>query len=238
MCGRYTLTTNDYASVADALEASYDEADAQAYRPRFNVAPTDVVPVLRAGPEGRRHLEPAMWGLVAPRDRDLPRPPIQINARAETVGERALFRHAFTRVRLGVVADGFYEWTGTRKQRQPIWFHRPDGRPFVFAAIATTARHPATGADILRFAILTTTPNHVVEGVHDRMPVILDGADIDAWIRDVPPGVDAATWLEGLRARLVPAPDAALVGTPASPRANDVRNDDPACLVASPTLFA
>ena len=57
-------------------------------------------------------------------------------------------------------------------------------------------------------------------------------------VPNVPPGVEAATWLDGLRPSLRPAPDAALVGTPASPRANDVRNDDPACLVASPTLFA
>lgn len=236
MCGRYTLTTDDYVSVADALEARYDAAEAAAWRPRFNVAPTDAVPILRAGPEQARVLGRGMWGLVAPRDRD-PRPAIQINARAETLGERAMFRHAFARLRVGVVADGFYEWTGTRKARRPIRFHRPDDAPFVFAAIAAPWTDPTNGVVHTRFAIVTTTPNAVVAPVHDRMPVILEPEDVDAWIRDSPPDVEPGAWLDGLRQVLRPFPDAMLVGTPASPRANDVRNDDAACLVAPPTLF-
>jgi len=237
MCGRYVLTTDDYASVADALEAAYDGADAAAHRPRFNVAPTDVMPIVRSTDVERRRLVQAKWGLVAPRDAASARPPVHINARAETLGERPLFRHAFAHLRIGVVADGFYEWVGTKKQRTPIRFHRPDGGPIVFAGIASARADAATGAPQLRFAIVTTTPTAVVAPVHDRMPVILEGADLDAWIGPAPGGVASADWLDALRALLRPVADGVLVATPASPRANDVRNDDPDCLVAPPSLF-
>ncbi len=231
------LTTNDYAAVADAFEAEYDERDAAAHRPRFNIAPTDVSIVLRGGPGDTRRLARATWGLVSPKDKANPRPPIQINARAETVGERGMFRHAFARQRVGVVADGFYEWVGTKKDRRPIRFHRSDGRPFVFAGIAAPWTSPLTGEVITRFAIVTTTPNTLVAPTHDRMPVVLDGDDVGAWIRDVPPGVEPSEWLDRLRDVLAPAREGLLVATPASPRVNDVRNDDPACLEAPPTLF-
>jgi putative SOS response-associated peptidase YedK len=237
MCGRYVLTTNDYAAVADAFEAEYDDEDAAAYRPRFNIAPTDVSIVLRGAPGGRRRLARATWGLVSPKDKDKARPPIQINARAETVGERGMFRRAFERQRVGVVADGFYEWTGPKNDRRPIRFHRPDGRPFVFAGIAAPWTSPVTGEVLTRFAIITTTPNELVAPVHDRMPVVLDEHDIDAWIGAAPTGADLDAWLESMRGLLAPANDGVLVATPASPRVGDVRNDDPACLEAPPTLF-
>jgi putative SOS response-associated peptidase YedK len=241
MCGRYVLTTNDYAAVADAFEAEYDEEDAAAYRPRFNIAPTDTSIVLRGAPGRRRRLARATWGLVSPRDKDKPKPPIQINARAETVGERGMFRRAFERQRVGVVADGFYEWTGPKNDRRPIRFHRPDGRPFVFAGIASPWTHPVTGEVTTRFAIITTTANQLVAPVHDRMPVVLDTRDIDAWIGDAPTGAELEgsvdAWLDSLRGLLVPANDGVLVATPASPRVGDVRNDDPSCLDAPPTLF-
>lgn len=237
MCGRYTLTTDDYVSVANALDASFDEADVGLYRPRFNVAPTDLVPVLSGGLGNARRLSLATWGLVSPRDRAAPRPPIQINARAETIGERALFRHAFARQRVGVVADGFYEWTGSRKDRRPIRFHRADGGLLVFAGIAAPWTSPVTGMVQTRFAIITTTPNRVLAPVHDRMPVLLEPEDVGAWIRDVPTGVAPITWLEGLRDVLRPAPESMLVASAASPRVNDVRNDDAACLLAPPSLF-
>ncbi len=236
MCGRFTLTTADYEHVAQALDADFDPEAAAAWRPRFNVAPTDRHPVL-VRDDGRRRLALATWGLVAPRDEGLPRPPIHINARAETLAGRGLFRGPLQRLRLGVVADGFYEWTGPRQARQPIRFHRGDGRPFVFAAVATRPRTAQGTVALPRFAIVTTAPNARVAAVHDRMPVILDDDDIDAWLSPPPDDAEPDAWLAGLTALLHTAPDDALVATPASPRVNDVRNDDPACLEPPLTLF-
>jgi putative SOS response-associated peptidase YedK len=230
MCGRFTLTTNDYQSVAEALEADWEPEDAAQYRPRFNVAPTDRCPIVVAGAGGRRKLGWATWGLVLPRDRDKPKPPVQINARAETVASRGFFRNAMLRIRCGVVADGFYEWTGPKQARRPIRFHREHGGIFTFAGIALPWKHPESGALLTRFAIITTTPNRVVAGAHDRMPAMLDGAELDAWLDAPRPELDQDAWLAELQGHLHPASDDALVATAASPRANDVRNDDPGVL--------
>ncbi|MBC8071120.1 MAG: SOS response-associated peptidase [Deltaproteobacteria bacterium] len=230
MCGRFTLTTNDYESVAAALDADWDPQDAALYRPRFNVAPTDRCPIVVAGAGGRRKLGWATWGLVMPRDRDKPKPPVQINARAETVATRGFFRNALLRIRCAVVADGFYEWVGPKQARKPIRFHREDGALIGLAGIALPWRHPESGEQITRFAIVTTTPNRLIAGAHDRMPAMLEGAELDAWLDAPPPDLDQQRWLDRLVGYLHPASDDALVATAASPRANDVRNDDPGVL--------
>ena len=175
---------------------------------------------MAGAPGRRRRLARATWGLVSPRDKDKPKPPIQINARAETVGERGMFRRAFERQRVGVVADGFYEWTGPKNDRRPIRFHRPDGRPFVFAGIASPWTHPVTGEVTTRFAIITTTANQLVAPVHDRMPVVLDPADFERWLDPEAGGRDL----------LRPCPAEWLEATLVSPRVNNPANDDPECI--------
>lgn len=234
VCGRYTLTTDDYVSVADALEATYEGVDAASWRPRYNVAPTDPMPVVTW--RGGRHLVRAIWGLAPPGDRS-DRPAIQINARAETLSSRGLFRSALCKFRVGVVADGFYEWTGSKRERRPIRFHRADGKPMVFAGIAAPWTCPRTGVVTPRFAIITTTPGDVVAPIHDRMPAILEPQDIDAWLRAGPPDVPPLEWATGLEPMLRTAAAVELVASRASPRANDVRNDDADCLVADGELF-
>lgn len=237
MCGRFTLTTDDYQSVAEALDADFDRQDAAKWRPRFNIAPTDPHPIVVAGADGRRKLTWATWGLVTPRDKDKPKPPVQINARAETVATRGIFRHALLRLRCAVVADGFYEWHGDKKARRAIRFHKPDDGLITFAGIALPWRHPETGEQLTRFAIITTVPNTVVAELHDRMPAVLAPYELDAWIDPPRAGLDTDAWLGELQTHLHAAPDDLLIGTPASPRVNDVKNDDPACLVAEPELF-
>lgn len=226
MCGRFTLTTADYDAVADALEAEVDAAEAVRFRPRFNVAPTDPCPMLVPGETKARRLTWASWGMVPPPRPGAARPGLQINVRSEGI-LRGYVRGAFARHRCAVVADGFYEWTGPKNARRPIRFHLPDGRLFVFAAVFLPQADPKTGERGPHFAIVTTEANEVVRGVHDRMPVILAPSDIDAWLA---PG-DAPEHLARLQSMLVPAPDDALVATPASPRVNDVKNDDAECLV-------
>jgi putative SOS response-associated peptidase YedK len=212
MCGRMTLSRRELAELADELDALPVEGAAAAYRPRYNVAPTDVHPIVRLY-GGRRRLEPAGWGFV----RGPGRPPL-FNARAETAPIKDSFRDAFVNGRCVVPADGFYEWTGAGEDRRPFWLHRADGKLLLFAGLC----EPAAPHGGRSFTVLTTEPNALVARLHDRMPVILAPADVDTWLR------------HGAPALLRPAPEDTLVATPVSTRVNSVRNDDPACLDAPP----
>jgi putative SOS response-associated peptidase YedK len=257
MCGRMTLSRRDIDEVADELEAVYRPEMAALYRPRFNVAPTDWHPLLRAAPGGgdwgvgcagggagagarRWELVPARWGLAGPElarepgyyNNRLPgrpgRGPLLINARSETAHVLDSFREAFARRRCVIPADGFYEWKGGGETRQPFWLHPPDGRLLLFAGLYDE------GPDgEMRFTVLTTTANRVVAALHDRMPVILApraGAGDGAADAGAPDAV--ARWLrDGPRDLLRPAPEGALVATPVSRRVNSVKYDDPACLL-------
>jgi len=213
MCGRYSLTDKDIGVVADALAASYDDELAAAHKPRYNIAPTQTAPIVTLEDAGRV-LGLATWGF-AERDRKL-----AINVRAETVATRPGIRDAFASRRCVVPADGFFEWRGERKERQPIWFHRAQGGPLFFAGLWEPG--PAIVASPPSFVILTTRPNQLVKPVHDRMPAILTPEQ-------------AIEWLKRPDTKLLgPVPEDYQVATPVSSRVNDVKNDDPECL-APPT---
>src|SRR4051812_6888692 len=123
MCGRMTLTRRELEAIADELEATIDDEARAIYRPRYNVAPTDLHLVMRVI-DGHRRLEPARWGLPPTVQG---RPPL-FNARAESAAFKDAFRTAYVNGRCVVPADGFYEWKTTADGRQPIWFHRADGK--------------------------------------------------------------------------------------------------------------
>lgn len=227
MCGRFTLTTNDYRAVAEALEAEIEPDVAEAYRPRWNVAPGDRHLVLTASGD-RRRLVPATWGL--PGDH-ASRPQGHINARSETAHARPAFRDAFRNGRCAIPADGFYEWVGPRDRRLPVWYHAPSG-VIALAGLYTERVDSSTGEVTLRFAILTTAANELVAPVHDRMPVILSPDALARWLRPIR-STDAIDPIDELRALLEPAPDDVLVATEVSSRANSVAHDDPACVAPS-----
>ncbi|MEM6994598.1 MAG: SOS response-associated peptidase [Myxococcota bacterium] len=225
MCGRFTLTTNDYQAVSEALEAEL-LAEADECRARYNVAPGDTHPIVWADSVDRRLMQPAQWGMPGVDDDRF-----HINARAETVHVKPAFRDALYGGRCLVAADGFYEWTGDAKQRLPIWFHRPDRALMVFAGLYRDVVDRKTGEVTRRFTILTTRPNDLVAPVHDRMPVILDAEAWQPWL--APPPADVHTWpgfFDRIRPLLSPLPEAALVGTEVSDRANRVAHDDPRCI--------
>jgi putative SOS response-associated peptidase YedK len=170
-----------------------------------------------------RQILPAKWGLVNTWAKDAKRAAKQINARAETVATNPAFRDAFTKRRCVVPADGFFEWIGAGAARQPIWFHRPDGKLILFAGLYES--WPATPDNWQRtFTIITTTPNRLVEPIHDRMPVILAGEAVDYWLDPREEHTDT------LKKLLVPAPEETLVKVSVSQRVNSVKNDDPGCL--------
>jgi putative SOS response-associated peptidase YedK len=208
MCGRYTLTYSDLGEVVAMLDAVLDPAAAELYRPRFNIAPTNAA-VIALHPRGSAPdhpaLVPAVWGLH--RDRRL-----IINVRCESAATR--FVAAYERGRCVVPADGFYEWTGERAERRPIWFHAPDGSPLLMAGIYDERPDGAPA-----FAVLTTASRPPIAAVHDRMPVLLSREGARGWLLGQPPRV--------LRPDPVP-----LAARPVSPRANTTAHDDPACLDA------
>ena len=220
MCGRFTLTTDDYVSVSEAFEVDTDPIWVRSYRPRHNIAPSDAHWIVCHTPE-RRVLTPGTWGFPSP-SRNM------INARSETMDQRPTFRDAVWSGRCGVAADGFLEWSGPKRSRQPWWFHRPDRRPFLFAGLFRDDVDARSGEVTRRFTILTTRPNAAVAPHHDRMPAILASpAAVDQWLT---PTTRSDAALSRLRALLEPVPDAWLESTPVSPRVSDIRNDDPECL--------
>lgn len=221
MCGRFTLSTVA-KQAARELGIAPETWLKMVPVPRFNVAPMQRHPIVRMDREDRKLLL-ASWGLVNTWAKDNARAGRQINARAETVDTRPAYRAAFKSRRCVVPADGFYEWTGPKSRRQPLWFHRPDGGLILFAGLFE-AWYPEPDQPETTSTIITTAANALLAPVHDRMPVILSDEAADAWMFE---RTDTNTALKDL---LVPAPDDWLIGTPVSPRVNSVKNDDPAGL--------
>jgi putative SOS response-associated peptidase YedK len=217
VCGRFTLSRP--AEVA----AEFGLPDVPELPPRYNIAPTQPVVVVREIATLGRVLETRLWGLVPHFARDPRAGARLINARAETAAERPSFREAFRRRRCLVPADGFYEWGTRGGERLP--FHVAPAGPglFAFAGLFEHWEGPG-GAVVDSCTILTTRANARVAVLHDRMPVIVERPHHARWLD---PSLHDP---EPLRALLEPLPDDRIVIRPASPRVNDVRNDDPACL--------
>src|SRR5215211_5199991 len=222
MCGRMTLTYREKERLAEELGVPVEQILAYEYRPRYNIAPTDPHWILRERYEDRQVL-PAKWGLVNSWAKDAKRAAAQINARAETLTRSPAFKEAFEKRRCVVPADGFFEWRTVGKQRQPIWYHREDGRLIHFAGLYESWQ-PEPERWERTFTIVTTDANALIAPVHDRMPVILPEDEVDRWLD--PRHED----VEKLKRLLAPAPEGLLVPTPVSQRVNSVKNDDPACL--------
>ena len=223
MCGRFTITRSSGREVAAELGVS-DDAFAD-YRPRYNVAPMQRYFVLITEFENRK-LIPARWGLVNRWAKDNSRASQCINAKAETVEVRPSFRDAFKKRRCVVPADGFYEWTGAKGTRRPIWFHRADGKLILFAGLYENW-YPAKEQPETTFTIITCEANAATRPIHNRMPVILDSRAADDWMN--PREADPLS----LKRLLIPATDDVLIAQPASPLANSVKNDGPELLVTT-----
>ena len=214
MCGRYTLRKPP-REIADA----FDVPEVPELPARYNIAPTQPVPVVRLDPDrGRREIELLHWGLIPSWADDPAIGNRMINARAETVAEKPAFRHAFRKKRCLVLTDGFFEWRREGKRKQPFFIRMKDDRPFAFAGLWEDWERDA-GA-IRSCTHLTTEPNGVVAPIHDRMPLILPESAYDLWLD---PDVNDPKRLQPL---LVPYPademEAYPVGTLVNSPANDV----------------
>lgn len=225
MCGRFTLAIAERRIVAELLGVDPDSIP-EDYRRRYNIAPTDPYFIVTSQYECRR-ASPARWGLVNSWAGDNSRAAAHINAKAETIDTRGAFREAFIKRRCVVPADGFYEWTGPKNACRPIRFHRPDHGLILFAGLYESC-FPEKIQPEMTFAIITCEPNGPIAPIHNRMPVMLDERTPDDWMN--PLQRDPLS----LKRLLGPAPDDALVASPASPLVNSVKNDGPE-LLAAPT---
>ncbi|SUS08727.1 putative SOS response-associated peptidase [uncultured Defluviicoccus sp.] len=190
--------------------------------PRYNIAPTQDVPVVRRTREGdERELVTMRWGLVPFWARDLKGGAKMINARAETIAERPAFRDAFQRRRCLVAADGFYEWEKTQAGKQPCRITVADCRPFAFAGLWERWRS-SEGEAIESFTIIVTAANEQVRPLHDRMPMMLDVGQFGPWL-------DGGSGIKQLHALLRPYAGELTIRA-VSTRVNSVANDDPGCI--------
>ncbi|MCW6506672.1 SOS response-associated peptidase [Lichenifustis flavocetrariae] len=180
MCGRFTQNYT-WAQVQAFLKLVGAPLNLQ---PRYNIAPTTIIDVVRLDPAGQRELVRMRWGLVPGWwSKPLKDVPATFNARAETAAEKPIFRTAFRGRRCLVPASGFYEWTGARGAKVPHLFTAADGSPVLaFAGLWDRWRDKATGEDILSATILVSGATAWMAPYHDRMPVILMPEQFDAWL--------------------------------------------------------
>ena len=219
MCGRYRLSRRKQL-VEEYFESAPWDND---WSPRYNIAPTQPVPVIRQSPtEPVRELSLMKWGLIPHWSKDGTGTAGMINARSETAATKPAFRDPLKHRRCLIPADGFYEWKRMATSKQPYCFELKEGELLAFAGLWDGWKDPS-GNWIKTCSILTTAPNAVTATVHDRMPVILDPDSYDLWLDPGMNDADAAS-------ELLKPYDARLMRCyPVSTRINHVANDDEEC---------
>jgi len=181
MCGRYSIT-----SAPEAMRRLFKFSNPLPnLRPRYNVAPTQDVPIIRAAENGRELVE-LRWGLVPHWAKDLSIGAKMINARSETVAEKPSFRDSFKKRRCLVVADGYYEWQKVDGKKLPWRYTLSDGGLFAFAGLWARWDKAPDKVPVETCTILTTEANQLARKIHDRMPVILTPDDYAAWLGEDP----------------------------------------------------
>lgn len=180
MCGRYALNTT-----ATELIEHFQLLGSLDLSPRFNIAPTSQIPIIRYKPDVGRVAQVVRWGLIPSWSKE---PTAKLNnARGETVAEKPSFRASFARHRCLIPASGFYEWQTVAGKKQPYFIHPSGSGLFAFAGLLAAWKAP-DGQVIVSTCIITTGPNEVMEPIHDRMPVILEPDQFDAWLDPALPG--------------------------------------------------
>ncbi|MBN2472979.1 MAG: SOS response-associated peptidase [Pirellulales bacterium] len=228
MCGRFTLR-----APASVVAKQFALFELPPFAPRFNIAPSQPVPVVRLPPrqpESPRELVWLCWGLIPGWAKDPAIGNRMINARSETAAEKPAYRAAFRRRRCLVAADGFYEWQRGGKRKQPYFIRLRDDRPFALAGLWESWEGPDHAA-IESCTILTTEPNALMRPIHNRMPVILAEDAYQPWLD---PGAQQP---ERLRAMLCPYPEQDMTAHPVGTYVNNPTHEGPQCVEQAPALF-
>ncbi|MBS9719956.1 SOS response-associated peptidase [Tianweitania sp. BSSL-BM11] len=183
MCGRFTLITTP-----GAVEDVFSVIDLDPFPERYNIAPTQPVLVVVSAPSREpgsnlpdRQAVLVRWGLIPSWAKNPADMPLMINARAETVGEKAAFKTALRHRRVLVPTTGFYEWRREGKTRQPFFIRPKGGGLIAFAGLMESFSEPG-GSEIDTAAILTTSANTALADIHDRMPVVIRREDFARWL--------------------------------------------------------
>src|SRR3954469_19009669 len=213
MCGRFVIT-----STPEALRRLFGYIDQPNFPPRYNVAPTQPVPVVIME-NGIRQFRLMRWGFVPGWVKDPRGFALLINARAETVVDKPAFRNALRRRRCLIPADGYYEWSQSQARKRPYFIHARDGQPFGFAALAETWIGP-NGEELDTVAILTTAAGPDLAVLHPRVPVTIAPNDFERWLDCSNDDVDAAMPL------LAPPAAGEFVWHEVSTRVNRTAHDD------------
>src|SRR5262245_14180844 len=221
MCGRF-VRKRSASTLAGEFGVSEISDDIQ---PSFNIAPTHNVAVVID--DGTKQLVSMRWGLIPYWADDPTIGSRHINARAETLMQKAAFKHAFTKRRCLVIADGFYEWEKSENGKVPLLFRLRSDRPFGFAGLYETWKSPL-GERLITCTIITTEPNELVLPIHNRMPVILPKDAEDFWLDS---SVEQTIRLLDI---LRPYPAAEMEAFAVSSLVNSVKNDSPACIEPAP----
>jgi putative SOS response-associated peptidase YedK len=221
MCGRYVII-----STPEAIRAFFGYGERPNFPPRYNVAPTQPIPIVRLV-DGKRSFALVRWGLLPSWVKDPKTFPLLINARGESVTDKPAFRNAMRRRRCLIPTDGFYEWQAGAPKR-PYFVRAKRGAdgaapPLAFAGLWETWTGP-NGEEMDTAAIVTTAANRSLAHIHDRMPVFVPKEAFDLWL-------DCANVEANVAAALIrPAPEALLEVYEISPAVNRVANDSAALI--------
>ena len=217
MCGRYAVTSSP-----EVIRALFRYREQSNFPPRYNVAPTQPIAIVRLV-DGRRHFALVRWGLLPSWVKDPKTFTLLINARGESVIDKPAFRAAMRRRRCLVPADGFYEWQRAGERKRPYFVRLKSGGPLAFAGLWETWTGP-DGEELETAAIVTTKANRLLAPLHERMPVIVPPDGFDLWLDCAK--VDAQT----AAAVIAPAAESLLEAYQVSAAVNRTANDGPILL--------
>ncbi len=213
MCGRFVIT-----SPPAAIRQVFGYAEQPNFPPRYNIAPTQPVPVVILD-QGARHFRLMRWGLVPAWVKDPKKFSLMINARSETVQDKPAFKNAIRRRRVLIPSDGYYEWHVSEDRKRPYFIYRADHKPFGFAGVAETWLGP-NGEEVDTVAIVTAPASRDLAVLHHRVPVTIAENAFEAWLDC---SSDSA---EGVMAMLHGPDEGEFAWHEISTRVNHVANDD------------
>jgi len=211
MCGRYAQS-----APPKVIKKAFDLDRVPEFPERYNIAPSQIAPVIRLDDAGRLQCELMRWGLVPHWAKDEKIANHTINARIESASSKPAFRDAWKRRRCIVPATGFYEWQ-VKDGKQPYFIHRKDGQPFGFAGLWEYWNSPE--GELHTYTIMTMDADEFMRPIHERMPVMVPADRIDGWLSHMQ-GSEVGYDLDEMEMY------------PVSTYVNSPRNDGPGCAMA------
>lgn len=227
MCGRFA-----FYSPAEAITRLFGVRGVAAVEPRWNIAPTTFVPVVRLDAAGARRLSMLYWGLIPHWAKQKSIGAKMINARSETLTEKPSFRNAYRKRRCLVLADGWYEWQAEAGGKQPYFISAANGEPFAMAGLWESWTETPGEPPLESCAIVTTEAIGTLAEIHHRTPVVLAPETFETWLDCAAPAMSAAN-SAAVAALLTAAPEGRMLARAVSKRVNNARNEGPEILLAA-----